>query len=682
MRAVRARSLAGAAMSPARARSLAGAVALAVASLIGFLPALAPAAVAAATPSLTMIGATTYDVLPDEGRVAVTVDLTVTNHLKNSVTKRFFFRTAFLTVLPGTSAFHLTGPTGTPRVQAISTTPTYTNLKLDFGTNLAAGKSTTLTLTYSLVDPGGAPDRPVRISPSLVLFSAWAVATPATPGASVDVRFPNGYDVTVRRGPLEGPVAVDADHEKWSSGPLASPLDYVVDIAADRPTDFVETAHEVDLSTGPATVLVRAWPDDPAWRDRVGDLVERALPILEREIGVPWRVDGPLAIHEALVRATGGYAGLFDPAQRRIDIAYAAPDGVILHELAHAWFNGGLVADRWAAEAFASYYAGLAAAELGVDPAAPALPDEPSDDAIPLNAWGPSGSVSVQSEAWAYAASLDLARQIAKRAGPDGLREVWSAAARGLGAYQPDASAVELAPSAPDWRGLLDLLEDATGTDFVDLWRTWVARPEDLQLLTNRAIARGYYMRSVALAGDWHLPPETRGAMRAWQFEMAGDLLAAADAVTVQRRQIEATAVIAGAALPGRLKTAFEGSAGTAAAAAEATVEQATLDAIVAAQAARPTEDGAGERLIIAIGLIADDPDARLSKSLAAFAAGDLQVAYDEARDADAAWSTAPQVGRSRIVSTTLLLIALILLVGIVRERRRRGVADQEPTGT
>jgi hypothetical protein len=306
-------------------------------------------------------------------------------------------------------------------------------------------------------------------------------------------------------------------------------------------------------------------------------------------------------------------------------------------------------------------------------PRRPALPEEPSADAIPLNAWGPSGSVSVASEAWAYAASLELARQIAERAGPEHLRAVWSAAARGLGAYQPDANAAELAPSPPDWRGLLDLLEDATNEDFVDLWRTWVARPRDLQLLTNRAIARGYYMRSVALAGDWHLPPETRGAMRAWQFDMAGDLLAAADARDGPASSDRGDGCHRWSRATRSAEAAFEGSAGSAAA-AEAKVEQVTLDAI--RQRPGSAAHRAGRRRALDHRHRASSPTTRKSacrRRSPRSRRGDLQVAYDEARDADSAWSTAPQVGRSRIVSTALLLIALILLVGIVRERRRRG---------
>ena len=38
----------------------------------------------------------------------------------------------------------------------------------------------------------------------------------------------------------------------------------------------------------------------------------------------------------------------------------------MLHEAAHAWFNGGFVADRWMAEGFASYYASRAGLRVAV----------------------------------------------------------------------------------------------------------------------------------------------------------------------------------------------------------------------------------------------------------------------------------------------------------------------------
>jgi hypothetical protein len=675
-----------------RAAAVAAAVLLGFA--LGLVPALAPTPVAAATPSLTMVGAATYDVLPDEGRVAVTVRLTAANHLKNTATKRYFFRTAPLTVLPGTTSFKLSGGTGKPRVTVTRTTPTYRNLKLDFGFNLAAGKSTTLTLSFDLKDPGGAPDRPVRISSSIATFAAWAYATPETPGATVDVRFPAGYSVTIGRGPLEGPTPDGADHERWSSGAIAKPLDFVADVVADRPADYAETPLQVSLAKGPATVLLRAWPDDTAWRDRVSFLVEHALPILEREIGVAWPVDGSLAVSEALVRTTGGYAGLYAPQDRRIEIAYTASDGVILHELAHAWFNGRLVADRWTAEGFASYYAELAARELGIEADAPAPPPDPDAGSIPLNDWGPSGSESAAAETFAYAASLDLAEAVAKRAGPAPMRRVWSMAAAGIGAYQPvnaaeqaagpDPSAgpggdeagaaaePELAEGPPDWRGLLDLLEDTTGKDFGDLWRDVVARPADEAALDERIAARDAYRHSVTVAGEWRLPPAARAAMRAWQFETAEGILKAADAVAAERDTLVAAATAAGLQLPDRLRTAFEGDVGVDAAAAEAHAEQAVVDAIVQARASAPRQPGIGEELIIAIGLLGATPAADVDAAAAQLAAGDIELAYGSAVQAEAAWTGAPRVGRSRIVSTVLLVVALVLLAGLLRQQRQQ----------
>jgi hypothetical protein len=411
---------------------------------------------------------------------------------------------------------------------------------------------------------------------------------------------------------------------------------------------------------------------------------------------VAWPVDGPLAVQEALVRTTGGYAGLYAPQDRRIEIAYSASDGVILHELAHAWFNGRLVADRWAAEGFASYYAELAAAELGIDADAPAPPPDPDAGAIPLNDWGPSGSESGTEETYAYAASLGLAEAIATRAGPDALRTVWGLAAAGVGAYQPtdaaeqaagaDAAAAladgadpELAEGPPDWRGLLDLLEETTGEDFGDLWRTVVARPSDTTALDARLAARDAYRHSVTVAGEWRLPPAARAAMRAWQFEVAADILQAVDAVIEERNALAAAASAAGLVLPDRLRVAFEGDVGVDAAAAEAQAEQAVVEAIVRARASEATGSGIGEGLIVGIGLLGATPAADVDSAAASLAAGDIQVAYTEALRAEAAWVGAPRVGRSRIVSTVLLLLALVLLAGIVRQQRGRRRAAATP---
>jgi len=96
------------------------ALALAAATLLPLLGGplgLPPApVVSAAAPSLTLVGDSTYTVAPDAGRVHVSTTLTATNHLTDTITKQFFFRTAYLSVLPNTTAFKLTAAGTKPKV--------------------------------------------------------------------------------------------------------------------------------------------------------------------------------------------------------------------------------------------------------------------------------------------------------------------------------------------------------------------------------------------------------------------------------------------------------------------------------------------------------------------------------------------------------------------------------------
>src|SRR3954451_11352114 len=94
---------------------------------------------------------------------------------------------------------------------------------------------------------------------------------------------------------------------------------------------------------------------------------------------------------------------------------------------------------------------------------------------VPLNAWGAVGRADTKTEAYGYAAALELARQVAARAGQAGLAKVWGPAAAHDAAAQPVQAApvtgTETIGGPPDWRGLLDLLEARTGKRFDDLWR-------------------------------------------------------------------------------------------------------------------------------------------------------------------------------------------------------------------
>ena len=655
-----------------------GVALLAMVAAVGLLAAPvgpgSPVDVRAAAPDLTITSAAHYDVQPDQQRVQVTLDLTLTNHLKDTKTKRYYFDEAFLAILPGTSGFKLTWDgTGTPEVRASKKTNTYTMLRLVLAKRLYSGKSATYRLTFNLKDPGGAATRELRIGDSLVSFPVWAFATDATPGSSVSVSFPAGFEVEAQAGSIPPPTTDAEGRTVFDSGRLEQPLDFFAYLVADRPGAYTEQTVTAQVAQRSATIIVRSWPDDEPWADRISGLLRDGLPRMAERIGLDWPHEDPLVVQEAVSRSTGGYAGLFDPSAGKVEIAYYADDVVVLHEAAHSWFNGALLADRWANEAFASYYALEVAADINVKASPDALTEELQVARIPLNAWGPVGTEDVTQEDYAYAASLVLAQTVAKRAGDDGLRDVWADAANLIGAYQPAIGDPELVDAAPDWRGLLDLLEERTDATYDDVWRTWVARPSDLPLLDARAAARERLAQVAAATDGWQLPRPIRDSMRAWRFEDATALLDAANASLDQRTAVEVAATQAGVIAPDTLRTAFEDDDGFDDALAEAAAELETIGRYAAATAARPAE----ATPFISLGLWGEIPEADLLVARDALARGDLEASAAASAEAAAIWSSAASVGQGRAVSIALLIAAALLAVGLIvgawRRRRRRG---------
>jgi hypothetical protein len=655
-------------------------VLLAVALASGLLaaPSVAPVARAAA-PDLTISSDARYDVQPAQQRIRVIVDLLLTNHLKDTVTRRYYFDKAFLAVLPNSSGYKLTWDgKGTPAVHVSKRTKDYTLLRLDLGQRLFSGKSARYRLVFYLVDPGGTPTRDVRVGDSLVSFPVWAFATDGTPGSSVKVVFPAGFSADVEAGSIPAPVVDATGRTIYQTGKLDKPLSFFAYLIADRPGAYAERTISPQVGGSSVDLTVRSWPDDPTWSTRVGDLVGRALPLLAEQIGLPWPRTGGLTVQEAVSRSTGGYAGLFDPDKGVVEVAYYADDFVVLHESAHAWFNGALLADRWANEAFASYYGLSVAPDLKVKASGATLTPALEAARIPLNSWGEVGRETSAVEDYAYAATLVLAKAIAERAGPDGLRAVWADAADRIGAYQPPAvdgaapATAERVDGAPDWRGLLDLLDEQGTASFDDLWRTWVARPTDLPLLDARQAARARYDSVVAAAADWQLPRPIRDAMRAWRFDAATALMDGATRILEQRKAIEAAATAAGLTPPPTLHDAFELPDGFSSATDEATAELGTIDRYTAAAATRP----ASPDLLQSLGLWGATPDAELTQARTLFESGDLAGSAAASGEAAQAWTGAEAVGRGRLVSIGALvlaaLLALLLVGAWLRGRRRR----------
>lgn len=643
---------------------------------------------AAAGTDLTVVSSARYDVQPDRQRVHVTVQLTATNRKPDTTTTYYYFNGFALQVPGATAGFKVSASGARPTVSVTRSTAQYRLLSIGFGRQLRSNQSMSLGLTFDLVDPGGAATRTLRIGQALVSFPVWAYGTPGTPGSRVSVVFPAGYSISPDTGDLPAPTTGAGGTIVLTSGAIADPLSFFAFLSADRPSAFTSSSMTTTVGTVQVPLTISAWPDDPQWGVRVGDLFRRGLPVLGGLIGTPYPRTDPLTVQESVSRSLGGYAGLFDPASGRIEVAYFASPLVVLHEASHAWFNGALLADRWANEAWASYYAERAAAALKVAATSPALSPTIEAARIPLNSWGAIGREADATESFGYAGSLAFARLVATRAGDAGLRSVWTAAADHEATYLPPSGAAGTtgsgssafpggatpASSGPvDWRQLLDLFENRTGKSYTDLWRAWIVRPDEAALLDARTDARADYQATLTQAGAWQLPDVVRQALAAWQFGPARTLLAQARDVLARRDAVDAAATAAGLVPPITLEQAFEGADGLPAAAALADAQLAAVKTFEAAATTKPSDPD----LVQQLGLWGSTPADSLAAARAAFATGDLRTAVADSELARATWTGAADLGRSRIVSAVVITIAALLLIGLaltsVRGFARRG---------
>lgn len=648
-------------MSPVRSfpgsRTVVAAAGLALA--VALTSAAAPPATAAAASKLTLVGAAHYVVQPDQHRVHVTVDLVATNHARDTISTGYLYNQANLAILPGSTAFRATSDGVKVAVTVAARSASSTLLAIHFAKRLGSGRSTNLRLVFELPDPGGSRSRPVRVGPSLVAFPVWAFGTRDTPGSTASVTFPAGYAVTVAAGRLGKPETAPDGSTTVTSPSLPDPFAMSGYVLADRPGAFVETKLDVPLDGTTAHLAIRAWKDDPAWAKRIGALLKRSLPALAATIGLPYPQTSTVIVEETVPRSIDGAAGVYDPTTGVVQLAYTAGPGVTLRQAAHLWFDGSVLADRWLVEGLSSYIANGAAARLKIDlgPATAADPADPA--AFPLNAWAADpgrGSEAATSEAYGVATSAALIRLIASRTGADGLRAVITAAR------------TRSAAGPTDWRGMLDLIESEARVDATDLWRTWVARPEDAVLLDARARLRIQYAALVDEANGWVLPAAIETALAAWRFDEAETAMKSAGDILDARDELAVAAAVAGLRPSANLRTAFE-TGDPEVAVAEAAVERAIVEQIVAADVSGAD---ATSSWLVRVGLIGQDPLGELAAARSAFEAGDLTAAQARAIGAREAWAGAADLGGLRLRSLAALVIVLALLILLLSTRARR----------
>jgi hypothetical protein len=619
--------------------------------------------VAAADYSLATVAA--YDVRPDAGEIGVTIDLAFTNTTPDPDGQFSVFSELKLAIHDGVTAVSATDGEGelTASVE-VEEDPNGTEVNVatvSLREDLRFEQTAELQLTYVLADEGGSQQ---RIRPSAVVFPAWSFGT----SGQVNVLIPAGYEVRVDGDPLA--VAPDG---ALTSGPIANPAQWLALVTATRPADFTSYEATVPLDGGTADLQVRAFADDPAWGERTLDLVRRALPLFEREIGLPYPRVGELVLTEAVAADASGFA---EPSSSgpEILVAFDQPPFTALHQVAHVWLSAALVDARWIREGLASEVAARVAAQLDI-----ALPFDPgavtaagSASGFALDGW--SASADPAAETWAHAASWSFVSELTATVGADTLRTVIGRVAASIGPYAPAQVDVEPptdpapAPAVPlTSRSLLDYLETLTGTILADAFSQRILGEADVALLPARADARTRLTALIDAAGGWGAPDPVRAAMTAWSFEEAVAQMAEARSWLEARDTLLADMASAGLSAPDRLQQAYRAYGGGPEAQAELEAEQAVVDAYGAAAA----EVNAPRTLLERFGLIGGaDPAQQMTLANGRFADGDLRGAVEAIDEARRLLSTAEAGGMVRVVSVGLAIIILSVLALVLFRRR------------
>jgi len=634
-----------------------------------------PPPVEAAQTDLSFISSSTWTADPAAARVHVAATVTATSHTVDAGSRRYYYDSIQLTLPPSSADVSATSGDGSDLpVTVESVTSSSFIVVVALGQRLYSGQSCSVNVMFDLVDNGGSTDRDLRIGNTLMSFPVSAFGSPNTLGSSVTVIFPSNFTVQEEFGGLTRSV-FGSGEVVFSSGILDDAPSLSAWFTATEPvpaSDFRVRS----VTIGSLKVSLRYWADDIGWADQVECVLQAGYPILRQMIGLGDPTSTTLTVEEASNQEIGGFSGAYNQTTGQVQVSYYADPFVILHETAHLWFNSDLVTDRWIQEGFASYYAEQVVDRLGYTDHAPVLTDRLLQAAVPLNDWVSAGEPSSATDAYLYAATLEVAREIAVQAGQDGLREIWAAARSGEAAYQAlDKSTTEtFGAGATDWRRLLDLLEQGTGRSYAAIWRQWVMDPSQISLLQQRDTALAAYSSAQSAAGGWDLPPEIRGSLDTWQFGQAMTQIAQARTILSKRAQIAVTAAAEGTTPPSTLQNAFE-RLGLADADAEAANELAVLDEIAAAQQAATVSGGAAR----AVGLLGADPQADLAAARQAFAGGDMGRAMSLATSARVAWQSADTAGQIRIMGLLSVLTGGILLIALLLWTR--GGRSRSPFG-
>lgn len=622
--------------------------------------------VAADDDGLRFEASTTYELQPEGERVRVSMDVSLTNLLRDRGNQFFYFDQIGVPVLAEATNVAAQRVGGGALSASVRPTddPEWSTLIVGLSPVLRYQQPQRLRLTYDLPNLAPRSTGWTRATEAYASFLVHAVGDPGRTDVTVVV--PTDYSDLHAGG---APMSRSRSDGNWvySAAGIAEPEEWWAILAARN--DELLAEREAAVAGHPA--VLRYWPGDDEWADFAEEMVTTGVPVLEQLIGRPWPVEGQLQITESSAPHAYGYGGWYDTASNQIEVSDELEPALMLHELAHAWFNHHLTPEAWFLEGLAELYAHRALAELeGSAPSPEPLPDG-HPGAQPLLSWVQVPFESTEADEYAYGTAWWLLDQIYDEIGAASMAAVITAVAEREISYRSDREPEEVSGQV-DWRRILDLLVEVGGSDAVpDLFREHVITPDDEVLLDERDAARSSYAEFIAGSGGWNAPLEVREAMTRWRFDEVDDLTAVAARVLEHRDHVLAVIGEFGVAELPALEETYQSEAMVSDLVAESE-EYVEISAVIAE--ARDAGTGAAG-LLAEIGLLGTDVQGGLGAAATALAAGDLDAARSASGDVLDDVQQAPAIG-AVLVGQVVVAAGLFWPLRGLRKRRLRTEAS------
>jgi hypothetical protein len=648
-------------------------VVLAATVLLGVALAAPPAH---AEEGLAVASTSRYVLDPEELTVSATITMTLRNTAPDEDAGdgrfRFYYYDAYGIPLPAEAQEVRARSDGrTLRVEerGIDGEPGFRLFEVQFP-DLLYPDSRTLELSFVLEGQPPRSDDPTRIGAGYATFPVFG---PGDPGEStVEVVVPEGLslDSTAQSfTPTEGAdgTTVYATREDNLSPGFAATMSV-------RGSDVGE---ERAVTVGGVSLVLVPYPNDPEWADFIEERADVGLPVLMQLVGQEWpgAVD---RIREDSGSQVRGFEGWYSSREREIVLGEALEDGILFHELAHAWVNTSSIEDRWLSEGLAEVLAEETARRTEGTFTTPAAVERDDGAALPLQTWQDSpGFRGTEVDGWAYPASYQVVSRLLDGLTDDELSAVLSEVVTATSPW--DLPEQRLLSGGPlDSKAFLDLLHaravpaSADGSS-VALYADWVLDDADAARLEQRPHAMEAYTRFAAMSA-WAPPLGIRTAMAEWDYDTAGELMVQRSDLATAATAVQELSESTRTELPARIRRGYEDAdTETEYAAAGASIATAAnaLRHYETARAAADTDRSALGRLGAAVLRVEATADAAqdnitIGEFAAAEAAADLAVERAE-------WAT--RLG-SAIVAAAAALVALLVIVIVAARRasRRRAV--------